>query len=219
MFDYARKVKLALGDTARRTAMKIVAGFVILIGAGFLLAALWSFLAHDLGWGSTLASLAIGLVLVIIALILVAMGSRRQHEMPTTDELKREVEARVTMATEAAAAKARHEAMRVVDMAENRAHALMDQASYRAGKLANDAERKVLGTIRDKARSVGLTSENLSAARRSADQSRQQFRQAANSNGGSMSKLFGAFAVGITLAAALQERRRQDEDYDPHDLM
>lgn len=44
MFDYVNKLQLALGDKARRTGLKIGAGVVVLIGAGFLTAALWSWL-------------------------------------------------------------------------------------------------------------------------------------------------------------------------------
>ena len=150
--------------------------------------------------------------------------SKPKHRMPTTDDLKREVEARVTLASNAAADRARAEAARVMDMAENKAHALMDQASYRATKLAEDTERKVFGTVRQGARAMGLTSENLRDAKRSVEQGQASVARAANSNAGSMAKLLGAFAVGVTLAAKLAERRSDDEyeydyEFDPDDLI
>ncbi|MDN5569107.1 MAG: phage holin family protein, partial [Paracoccus sp. (in: a-proteobacteria)] len=218
MFDFARNAKLALGDTARRAALKGVAGIVAAVGGGFLVAALWSFLATELGWGAMLASLTIGGVLFAIALLLIAMSSRKKHEMPTSDDLKKEVEARVTLAADAAVARARLEADKVVAMAETKAHSLMDEAGYRAAKLAGDAERRVFGGIRDTAASVGLSSQNIQSAQRSTQHVIQQARQSANSNAGSMAKLIGAFAVGITLAAKVQEGRRSTTQYDPDDL-
>ncbi|QBX34551.1 phage holin family protein [Paracoccus liaowanqingii] len=219
MFDFARRIQLAVGDTFRRAALKAAAGVAGLIASGFLLAALWSFLANELDWGSTLASLAIGGVLLLIAVILIAMSSRRKHEMPTTDDLKREVEARVSLATDAAVTRARSEATRMVGLAETKAHSLMDQASYRATKLADDAERKVFGGFRETVRSIGLDSDTRQSAERRIQAGTQQVKQAANSNVGSMAKLFGAFAVGVTLAAKIQESRNTDPAYDPDDLI
>lgn len=219
MFDFARRAQLALGDTVRRAVLKAAAGLVGVIAAGFLVAALWSFLANELDWGPTLASLSIGAVLALIAAILIAVSSRRKHEMPTSDDLKREVEARVALATDAAVTRLRAEATRVVDLAETKATSLMDQASYRANKLADDAERKVFGGVRDTARVIGLTSETLGAADRRVHAGKQQIDQAGNSNASSMAKLLGAFAVGVTLAAKIQERRHQDPMHDPDDLI
>ena len=219
MFDFARNAKLALTDKARRAALKGAAGVVAVIGFGFLTAALWSYLANDLGWGSTLASLAIGGALVVIALIIIAVSSREKHKMPSSDDLRKEVEARVSLATDAAVAKARAEANKVVAMAENKAHALIDEAGYRAAKVAGDAERRVFGTVRETASSLGLSTQNIQAAQRSTDKFVQQARQASNSNAGSMAKLIGAFAVGITLAAKVQEGRREDIYHDPDDVI
>lgn len=216
MFDFARNAKLAIGDSIRRAAMKVVAGLVAAVGGGFLLAALWSFLANELGWGSALASLVIGVGFVLIAVLLIAVSSRKKHEMPTTDDLKHEVEARVSMAADAAVGRARQEADRIVHLAETKAVSVMDQATYRASKLANDTERKVFGSLRDTAQAVGLTSANARKVQRSANQARQQVKQSANSDTGSMAKLFAAFAVGITLAAKLQESR---QDRDPDDFI
>lgn len=209
MFDYAQRLQLGLADVARRSAMKGVAALVIAVGAGFLLAALWSFLAHDLGWGPAVASLVIGGSFVAVGLILLAISSRRRYRMPTTDDLKREVEERINLAADAAVDRARAEALRLVDMAGNKAHALMDDASYRATKFADDAERRVYGFTRNAAQSVGLNAENISAAKQGAHDAAEGARRAANSNAGSMAKLISAFAVGVTLAAKLQETRRR----------
>ncbi|CAM3234637.1 phage holin family protein [Paracoccus nototheniae] len=214
MFDFARRIQLAVGDTARRAALKAAAGLAGLIGAGFLLAALWSFLATELDWGAALASLTIGGVLALIAAILIGMSSRRKHVMPTTDDLKREVEARVSLATDAAVTRARTEATRMVELAETKAHSLMDSATSRATKLVGDTENKVFGNVRGAARAVGLSSENLRLAERRLRDGKEQLSQASSSNAGSVAKLVGAFAVGVTLAAKLQEGRQRDAEYD-----
>ena len=71
MFDYAQRLQLALKDTARRSAMKVVAGLVLAIAAGFLIAALWSFLAHDLDWGPALASLGVAVLFILIGVLFI----------------------------------------------------------------------------------------------------------------------------------------------------
>lgn len=209
MFDYARNMKLAVQDTLRRSALKAAAGSVMLLGLGFLLAALWSFLATNLGWGAMNASLAIGAGFLLIGVIVMMVGGRVTHEAPTTDDLKREVEARLTLAADAAALRARTEAMRVVDGAADRANALLDRATGSASRLVGDAG----DTVRETARKVGLSSENVEAAKESVQEGARQAKAAANSNAGSMAKLVGAFAVGLTLASKLGERRGRDDDY------
>ncbi|MFC0200467.1 phage holin family protein [Paracoccus rhizosphaerae] len=199
MFDFARRVQLAAGDAARRTALKVAAAVVGLVASGFLLAALWSFLADTLEWGAALASLSIGAGLAVIAGLLIVLSSRRRHEMPTTDDLKREVQARASLAADAAVDRARSEALRIANMAEERAHALIDEASSRAGQMAEDAERRVSGTLR----SVGLGSTGSPA---SADRAHHPLAPSAMTG-----KLIGAFALGITLAAKIQERRRDHD--------
>ena len=214
MFDYAQRLQLALKDTARRSVMKVVAGLVLAIAAGFLIAALWSFLAHELEWGSALASLAIGGVFVLIAVVLLAMSKNTKHEMPSKEDLRKEVEARVNLAAEAAAEKARIEAARMMDMAGNKVVSLMDDAAYKANKLADDTERRVYGAVRNVTVSTGLTSSNIQLVKAKVDEATHTLSRAGNSNAGSMAKLLGAFAVGITLASKLGERRHHDEYED-----
>lgn len=208
MFDYARNMKLAVQDTLRRSALKAAAGGVMLIGIGFLLAALWSYLATELGWGSMMASLAIGGGFALVGLILLMVGGRVTHQAPTTDDLKREVEARLTLVADIAAERARTEAMRVVDGAADRANALFDRATGTASRFVSDAG----DTVRDTARKVGLSAENVEAAKETAQDAARQAKAAANSNAGSMAKLVGAFAIGLTLASKLGGRRRRDDD-------
>ena len=214
MFDYAQRLQLALKDTARRSAMKAAAGVILVVAAGFLLAALWSFLAHNLGWGPALASLVIGGVFVLIAVILVVVSRKPKHEMPTTDDLRREVEARITLAKDAAVEKARTEAERMVDIAGNKVVSLMDEASFRANKLADDTERRVFGAARHAAEAVGLTSTNIGTMRAKVDTATDTLSRANNSNAASIAKLLGAFAVGITLASKLREGRDPEEYED-----
>lgn len=213
MFDYAQRLQLALKDTARRSAMKAAAGAILAVAAGFLVAALWSFLAHDMDWGPALASLAMAALFIVVGLILFVMSKNARHEMPTTDDLRKEVEARVTLATNAAVEKARFEAERVVDMAGNKVSSLMDEASYRATKLADDTERRVFGVARSAAQAVGFTQTNLDTVRSKVEDAQDTLSRANSSNAASMAKLLGAFAIGVTLAAKLRER----EDEDPYD--
>lgn len=216
MFDYAQRLQLALKDTARRSAMKAAAGVILAVAAGFLVAALWSFLAHDMDWGPALASLAVAALFIVVGLILFVMSKNARHEMPTTDDLKKEVEARVTLAANAAVEKARSEAERVVDMAGNKVSSLMDEASYRATKLADDTERRVFGVARSAAQAVGFTQSNLDTVRSKVEDAQDTLSRANSSNAASMAKLLGAFAIGVTLAAKLREREDED-DYDYQD--
>lgn len=204
---------------ARRSAMKVVAGVVLAAAVGFLVAALWSWLANELDWGPTLASLAVGGGFALIGIIILIMSSRPRHEMPTGDDLRKEVEARVTLAADAAVNRVQGEALRMADMAENKVHALMDQAGFRANRLASETERRAQGFVRDAAQTVGLTSGNLRAARDGAGQATDKLSDAANSNAGSMAKLIGAFAIGVTVAAKLKESRQPRYDFDEDDFL
>ncbi|MDQ1898851.1 phage holin family protein [Paracoccus sp. WLY502] len=213
MFDYAQRLQLALKDTARRSAMKAVAGIVLAIAAGFLIAALWSFLAHDLDWGPALASLGVAGLFILIGIVLFVLSKRTKHEMPTKEDLRKEVEARVTLAADAAVERARAEADRMLDKAGNKVSSLMDEASYRANKLADDTERRVFGVARNAAQAVGFTSNNIQTVRHKVEDARDTLSRANSSNAASMAKLIGAFAIGITLAAKLREQQ-DDDDYE-----
>ena len=105
MFVYAKNMQLALSDKLHRLGLAAGAGVVLILGAGFLLAALWTWLAYHLGWGSLGASLAIGLVMVVIGVIFLMMAKHERHPMPSTDELKAEVQQQLHLAADTAIAK------------------------------------------------------------------------------------------------------------------
>lgn len=217
MFDYARKMQLALSDAGRRVAFKAAAGVVALIGAGFLLAALWTFLARNLGWGPLGASLAIGIIFVAIAGFLLSRSKAVMHPVPTTDELKAEVETRVSLAADAALEKARGKASEVVDTVEAKVSGLVENVAERASRFASDAEAKVHGFTRnvagEAASKVGLTPKFFSEAQ-------DTFDRVKDSNAVTIPPLLGAFAIGIALASKVQQWRHQDDhaDYDADDF-
>lgn len=213
MFDYARNLKLAAQDAGRRVAFKAAAGTAVTLGAGFLLAALWTFLARTLGWGPLVASLVIGLVFVGIGAALLAASGTVRHQAPTADDLRAEVETRLALATDAALEKARLKATEVVDTVENRVHSVVDEVVHKASRFADTAEARVQGFTRNvadnmvgqAAQKVGLTPQRVAQAEAAAE----RFRQ---SNAATIPPLVGAFAVGIALASRLQSWRHRDDD-------
>lgn len=211
MFDYARNMQLALSDAGRRVAMKAAAGAVFALAAGFLLAALWTFLARNLGWGSLGASLAIGILFVIVGVVLLSMSKKVEHPVPSTDELKAEVETRLSLATDAALEKARVKATEVVDTVENKVHTLMDNAAYKAEKFASDAEAKVQGFTRNvagqAAQKVGLTPGFFADAQNTVDRVK-------HSDMVTIPPLLSAFAIGIAIANRIKGRRQSDDHHD-----
>lgn len=225
MFDFARNMQLAVSDMARRAGLKAGAGVVALIGAGFLLAALWTFLADHLGWGSMGASLAIGGLFVVIGVGMIVAGGRPRHQMPTTDDLRAEVETRLSLAADIALDKARARATEVVDSVENRVTSLVDDVSYRAARFADDAEQKIHGvtggflkTAQTATEKVGPTRENLEATKENLTEIRDRVAvevdRAAQTRAATIPPLVGAFAVGIALASRLQGRRHRNEPED-----
>lgn len=137
--------------------------------------------------------------------------------MPAKEDLRKEVEARASLAAEAAADKARAEAQRLLDMAGNKAASLMDDARYRANKLADDTERRVYGAARHAAESVGLTASNINTVKSKVQNANETLSRANSSNAASIAKILGAFAVGVTLAAKLKEGR-DPERYEDDSL-
>lgn len=203
MFDYARKLQLAASDLGRRVGLKAVAGVLAAIAAGFLIAALWTFLARTLDWGPLWASLVVGLLFAAIAGVLLAISNKVKHPIPSTEELKREVEARASLATEAALDRAKEKAREVVDMAENKVHGLIDTASYKASSLVGDAEARAQKfantTVSRAVHSVGLDSGVVDDVKAVVSDFRAS--RAAPAAG-----VLGAFAVGLALAARLGGR-------------
>lgn len=205
MFDYARKLQLAASDMGRRVGLKAAAAVVGLVAAGFLIAALWTFLADTLDWGPLAASLVVAVLFGAVAGVLLAMSNKVQHPVPSTDELKREVEARASLAAEAALDRAKEKAREVVDMAENRVHGLIDTASYKASSLVGDAEARVQkfthSTVSTVAHKAGLDSGVV-------DDVKGFVQDMRASRAGPAVGVLGAFAVGIALASALGQRDR-----------
>lgn len=209
MFDYARRMQLSLSDTVRRSALKAAAGVVLAIGAGFLIAALWTFLAHHLGWGSLAASAVIGGVFVAIAVAVIMMASKVRHPAPTTEELRDEVEARVALAGQQLGEMATARAEALAGMASQKVQSLVDEVGFRASALADGAEARVQhfanDTVWKAARSVGVKPEDVHEVARLAGRVRR-------SNGAAVAGLVGAFAVGMALASRATAQRPEDFD-------
>ncbi len=218
MFVYTKKMQLALMDKLRRGGLMAGAGVMLLIGAGLLLAALWTWLAYSLGWGALWASLAIGLGFFAIGLILMLVGARERHPTPSPDELRAEIQERASMMTDAAIAKvsgaadaalhrASEKVSRVMGVAGQRAQSLSDRASYEADRYADRAEAHVQTAAR---RTREALEDRLGGAadRRSGEGA---------SNTAAIAPLIGAFAVGLTLASRLRRGQHDDDDRDDHD--
>ncbi|WP_312530397.1 phage holin family protein [Paracoccus sp. (in: a-proteobacteria)] len=230
MLDYAHKMRLAVSDATRRVSLKAGAGVIVLIGAGFLLAALWTWLADHLQWGSMKASLVIGAVFLILGLLVLVGTGRARHRPPTTDELRAELEERLSLATDAVLDRVTGRAERALDRAKEtasdaleaaqlrvsnltdkagqRVQSLVDTVSYTADRVAGTAEAKAHGFVRsaeDLAEQAGLTPERR-------ERIGEQIERAKSSNLAALAPVVGAFAVGITLASRLQSWRHQDDD-------
>lgn len=226
MFAYARNMKLAASDMGRRVALKAVAAVVAAVAVGFLIAALWTFLDENLDWGPLGASLGVAVLFLVIAGICWAASKSVKHPVPSTDELKREVETRVNLATDAALNKAHAKARQVIDDAGDKAVALMDDAKAKATGFVSDTEARVQGFANQVtgtvtrfthdapnavARSVGLTPAFFDGAQQFTDRVKSSRAVPAAS-------LLGAFAVGLTLAGKLQAARAESDDRDEYDI-
>lgn len=222
MFAYTHKMQLALSDKLRRAGLAAGAGVVLVLGAGFLLAALWTFLAHHLHWGPLGASLAIGGGLVLIGLICVIMAKSERHPTPSTDELKAEVQeqlhlmadtalSKASVAADTALERASDKAVHLMDRAEQKVHLVADDLGYRANRMAENAEARVFGAARrvgeDTAARFGIAP---GASRRTAE-TLGRLRQ---SNAATLAPVLGAFAIGITLASRVQDWRHRDDPDD-----
>lgn len=210
MFDYVNRLQLALGDKARRAGLKAGAGVVLLIGVGFLLAALWSWLAWQLELGPTYASLIIGGVFALIGLIVWASGSKERHAVPSPDELRSEVETRLSQAADSAIDKVKFQAESAVEGAKARVSSLFGgageaarSAAKGASGLAADAGGKLGETVADMA---GKGGEALKGARETLD-------RAVETKAGPAIGLAGAFSLGLIVAAALAQSRSKDDFY------
>lgn len=222
MFVYAKNMQLALSDKLHRLGLAAGAGVVLILGAGFLLAALWTWLAYHLGWGSLGASLTIGLVMVVIGVIFLMMAKHERHPMPSTDELKAEVQQQLHLAADTAIAKVSTAADQAVDRAATKANALLDTAeqkvhgvaddlAYRANRFADQAEARVYGTVR------GVTESTAERFGLGAQPAASRTGQGGGASGASRyGAVLGALAIGLTVANRLQHRRHRDDHPDYH---
>ncbi|MDF3608475.1 phage holin family protein [Paracoccus sp. DMF-8] len=218
------------GIWVRRVSMKLAAGILILIGAGFLLAALWTWLADGLDWGPLYASLALGAVFVLIGLVLIVATGSARHKPPTSDELRADIEERVSLATgvvmdrvttgaEDAIGRVQQKAGQLADAAGNRVQRLVDSVSYGADRFVGSAEARVVGAARragdEVSQKLGIGDDQKE---RIAQGFEKGFEKAKSSNAAALAPVIGAFAVGLTLAQKFVARRRDDGDlYDDDD--
>lgn len=206
MFAYVRNMQLALTDKLRRAGLTAGAGGFLLIGLGFLLAALWTWLAYHLDWGALAASAVMGGGFVLIGLALLVAARKERHAAPTAEDLKAEIEAQVNLMTDAAVAKASEaadaalarvsgKAGRLMGLAEQKVHSAVDGLSYKADRYADRAEGSAYRIARDVENSA-QNAPNIAV----------------------IAPLIGAFALGVTLAGRVQDwRHRGERSWDDDD--
>lgn len=206
MFDYVNRMQLALGDKARRAGLKAAAGVALLIGAGFLLAALWSWLAWRMQLGPATASLIIGAVFALVGLVILLISAKERHAVPTAEELRDEVQATLGLAADAAIDKVKFQAESAVEGAKAKVSSLFGgaggtvmSAAHGAGDLAAGAGRKV-------AEAAEFGGEALHDARETLD-------RAMETRSGPAIGLAGAFSIGVILASLISQSRSKDDFY------
>lgn len=232
MFDYVNNMQLALQDRARSAGLKAGAGVALAIGAGFLIGALWHLLAWGLDLGPALASLIVGVIFLAVGGVVYSMSGVKR-EIPSTDELKNEVEARLSLATEAALDRAKFKAEEVVDGVKHRAEEVLDSAQTRVQGIFGGVERSAKGLVADTERKVhgfedrvaSFATDTLSGAARKVgltpsviEEAQQTLHDATRSRAAPGVGLIGAFALGMTIASALAGRSEHDDDWDDDDL-
>lgn len=203
MFDYLDRLQLALGDKARRTGMKSGAGAVAGVGAGFLLAALWSWLTWGLDLGPTVASLIIGVAFLIIALIIWLAASRHSHPMPTGEELRSEIEARLNGMADAAIDKVKSRAEDAVDGARSRVFSIFGSAGSTTQEKAEGSAEAMSDIARETSQKGGETLKDM----------RETLDRAVETKAGPAIGLAGAFTLGVVIASALSRSRNKDDFY------
>ncbi|UXU80146.1 phage holin family protein [Paracoccus sp. SMMA_5_TC] len=225
MFNYTRNMQLALSDKLRRAGLGAGAVGAVVVGVGFLISALWIWLAHHLHWGPLGASLAIGATFVAVGLIALAGARRERHPMPTTDDLKSEVAQNLTLladqavdratgVADAAINRASEAASQLVERTGQKVHSVADTLAYKADLLAERAESRVVGSAR---RSGEAIMDRLGIAPQTLRKAQDGLSRGGKSNAATLAPLLGAFAVGMTLASRFQDWRHRDEVDDWHD--
>ena len=218
MFNYTRNMQLALTDKLRRAGMAGVAGLMFLVGAGFLIAALWVWLADHLGWGAMGASLTIGGGFLVIGVAILLGAGKERHPTPTTEELKAEVGeqmnlmadaaiAKVTDATNASLNRASQKVTRIMGLAGQKARSAADEVAYQADRYVDRAEAGAYRMARKASEAMDQRSRTdpegmPDAAPASAPDTAGRL--------GGVAPLVGAFAVGLTLASRFRKWRQRD---------
>lgn len=214
--DVSHRFKLALSDLARRSGLRAAAGLFALLGAAYLLAALWSLLARDLEWGPTIASTVLGVLCLAVTGVLFLITRNTRYKMPTGEDVKQEISARATLAGDKAvnSVKARLKNARqgTVQKATNFLHTARYKADTAAEKLDEGAE-KVKATpapelAAEAAERIGLDPETVRAGIAQAAQSYEKFKtmRSAPAIG-----LVGAFALGMAIASRLSAGADDEE--------
>lgn len=233
MLDVTRRFRLALSDLGRRSALVAGAGLAGLVAAGFLLAALWSWLAHGLGWGPALASLAIAGLCLVVAGVLLALARNQRHAMPTGGDVKAEVEARAHLAKEAAIGAVKARAGQARDAAGQHLHGIWDGMRYRADRAAGGLDSAAASLAETAARataraaghgarrpgapdSAGPGAAASPALGEVAGNLRELAETFARSRAAPGVALASAFAIGLTLAGIMAgDDEDEDEGGDP----
>ncbi len=200
MLDYTRLMKLALADQARRSGLKIVAGLLLLLAVGFLLAALWSYLASHLGWGSMRASLAIGGGFAGIALIVLGVSARVRHVAPSADDLKQEVGAKLGAMAGTVKAQAGRKIREAVGLAGQKARRVADEAEYSADRAADRVEARA-SALAD--RVMPEIADLLGVRPETARQASRVLTRVRDSRVAPFLPVAGAFAIGVFVAHRL----------------
>lgn len=193
MFDVTRRFHLALSDLGRRSGLIAGAAVLLLTATGFLLAALWTVLAHKLHWGPALASLVLGLVCVVVGGGLLLAARQARHTMPTAGDAQAEMEARARLVAEAAIHAAKARASQATASVGQRLQGLWDRGRYQADRAADDLDS---ATAR------------MAQAFGGEDHASTERRGPAAAP---VVALAGAFVIGAALAHAFR-RDRDDED-------
>lgn len=145
MFNYVQNMKAAAKDTAARYGMTAAAGAIFVVALGFLLGALWVWMARQ--WGALNTNLAFAGAFAVIALITLAVARSRHVEPPTVEDLRDEVEAKI-------AETANH----LINKAEAKVNRFVGETEARVTNLARSTTDQIT-------QAVGFTPELMQAAR------------------------------------------------------
>lgn len=206
MFDYVNRMQLALGDKARRAGLKAGAGVALLIGAGFLLAALWSWLAWQMALGPIYASLIIGAAFAVIGLIILSGSGKERHAVPTAEDLRSEVSTTLSLAADAAIDKVKFQAESAVEGAKAKVSSLFGGAGDKVMSAAHGAVDLAAGAGRKVAEAAEMGGETLHEARETLD-------RAMETKAGPAIGLAGAFSIGMVFASLISKSRSNDDFY------